>query len=74
MAAVDPTCTVQTKPDKHVAAESFRDGDGFTRSGLVDRDTHVAVRKLVEHLFDQRHAGVDLLDADPDTRIDVAFL
>ena len=34
----------------------------------------IAGRQAFQHLLDQRQALLDLLDADPDARVDVAFV
>ena len=67
---------VEPQPDQHVAAEAFDQ-----RHALAGRARRPAASarsgaagQPVEDLLDQRQALLDLADADPDARIDVALL
>ena len=67
-AGVDP------QPDQHVAAERLDQRHAFARRRSArSRPRTSPCRQPVQHLFDQRQALLDLLDADPDARIDVAL-
>src|SRR4051812_4544922 len=60
-------------PDEHIAAEALHQRHAFagTRGRLgADR----AFRETAENLFDQPQTLLDLLDADPDTGVDVALV
>ena len=67
---------VEAHPDQHVAAEAFDQRQAFARLAgaalIVAPDR--AVRQPPQDLLDQRQALLDLANADPDARIDIAFV
>src|SRR6185312_6681708 len=73
VAASDATIAIEAQPRQDVAAKSFRERHAFAGlAGELDVGVDIALRQPVENLIDQRQTLLDLADADPHARIDVA--
>src|SRR5262249_31076484 len=63
--------SLEPQRNQYVAAETFDQRQSFAAAiGELDRDRHL--RQALEHLLDKRETLLDLTDANPDARVDVA--
>src|SRR6476619_6685907 len=74
MAARDVPAVTDPQPHQHIAAECLGKSHALARTRWRDRAARLAHRQPVQHLVDHRQALLDLLDADPGARVDIAFV
>src|SRR6476619_587073 len=75
MTALDPAVDRKHEPDHDVAAETFNDRQSLARlAGSGGLNANGTGGQAVEDLLHQRKALLDLANANPHPRIDIAFL
>src|SRR3954468_17570924 len=67
--------TIKAQPDQDITTEGFSETEAFANFvGRFYIRLDRAIRQSPQHLLDQRQTLLDLLDADPDSGIDIAVV
>ena len=74
MAALDQPVVAEAHPDQHVAAEGLDQRQPFSRCAGFSASVRWALGQALQDLLDQPETLLDLADADPDPRVDIAVV